>query len=193
MSGSIIDNNVVSWPPCIVEDAVKTVAGLPTIVPRFESVDIPQTEENRRLYRQVLFGAEGLEQFIGGVILIEETLSHGTDDGVPFTKLLADLGILPGIKVDRGSKPLAAFPGETITEGLDGLRDRLARFVEAYQPLVEQMIDAFRGRVRGHPGIEVQRQLLNAECNTGLPGLAATGQQQERNENDRQATLHQRP
>jgi fructose-bisphosphate aldolase class I len=103
----------------------------PTIKKRFDSVSVESTEENRRSYREMLFTAPGIEEYIGGVILFEETLFQSTADGTPFPKYLAGRGIVPGIKVDKGAKPLAAFPGEKVTEGLDGLRDRLGRYVEA--------------------------------------------------------------
>lgn len=102
----------------------------PTIKKRFDQIGVESTEENRRAYRELLFTTEGAEEYIGGVILFEETLGQATRDGVPFAKLLADKGIVPGIKVDKGAKPLAGFPGEKITEGLDGLRERLTGYRE---------------------------------------------------------------
>ena len=100
----------------------------PTIKKRFDTIGTESTEENRRRYREMLFTAEGVAEYIGGVILFDETIRQSTSDGVPFPKYLNDLGMIPGIKVDKGAKPLAAFPGETITEGLDGLRDRLKEY-----------------------------------------------------------------
>jgi fructose-bisphosphate aldolase class I len=100
----------------------------PTIQKRFKSINVESTEENRRAYRQLLFTAEGIEQFISGVILFDETLRQSADDGTPFSKVLADRGVIPGIKVDKGAKALAGFAGEKVTEGLDGLRDRLAEY-----------------------------------------------------------------
>jgi fructose-bisphosphate aldolase class I len=100
----------------------------PTIQKRFQSINVESTEENRRAYRQLLFTAEGIEQFISGVILFDETLRQSADDGTPFSKVLADRGVIPGIKVDKGAKALAGFAGEKVTEGLDGLRDRLAEY-----------------------------------------------------------------
>lgn len=102
---------------------------LPTIEKRFKSIDIPSTEENRRAYRDMLFGTEGLEQFISGVILFDETLRQSASDGTPFAEALSKKGIIPGIKVDKGAKDLANFPGEQVTEGLDGLRDRCKEYV----------------------------------------------------------------
>ena len=100
----------------------------PTIKKRFDTIDTESTEENRRRYREMLFTAAGVEQYIGGVILFDETIRQSTRDGVPFAKYLNDLGMIAGIKVDKGAKPLAGFPGETITEGLDGLRERLKEY-----------------------------------------------------------------
>jgi len=102
-----------------------------TIKKRFDSIDVENTEENRRAYRDLLFTTPGVEEYISGAILFEETLYQATTDGTPFPKLLADRGIVPGIKVDKGAKPLAGAEGETVTEGLDGLRERLAAFGEA--------------------------------------------------------------
>lgn len=100
----------------------------PTIKKRFDSIGIESTEDNRRAYREMLFTAPGAADYISGVILFDETLRQSSRAGVPFSKLLAQHNILPGIKVDAGAKPLAGFPGETITEGLDGLRDRLKEY-----------------------------------------------------------------
>lgn len=101
-----------------------------TIAKRLDSINVPSTEDNRRAYRQLLLTADGAEQHIGGVILYDETLRQAADDGTPFPKVLRDRGILPGIKVDTGAKDLAGAPGEKITEGLDGLRERLAEYAE---------------------------------------------------------------
>ncbi|MDX6515040.1 MAG: fructose-bisphosphate aldolase, class [Gaiellaceae bacterium] len=101
-----------------------------TIAKRFATIDVEPTEESRRAYRELLFTAAGAEEAISGVILYDETLRQSTRDGVPFPKLLAEKGVIPGIKVDLGAKPLANAPGETITEGLDGLRERLAEYRE---------------------------------------------------------------
>jgi fructose-bisphosphate aldolase class I len=101
-----------------------------TIGKRFDSIGIESTEENRRAYRDLLFTTEGVEEYISGVILYDETIRQSAEDGTPFPKLLEQRGIIPGIKVDLGAKPLASAPGETITEGLDGLRDRLNEYRE---------------------------------------------------------------
>ena len=100
----------------------------PTIEKRFKSIDIPNSEENRRAYRDMLFGTQGLEEFISGVILFDETLRQSSSDGTPFGTALAARDIIPGIKVDAGAKDLANHPGEKVTEGLDGLRDRLNEY-----------------------------------------------------------------
>jgi fructose-bisphosphate aldolase, class I len=101
-----------------------------TIKKRFDSIGVESTEENRRAYRDLLFTTEGVEEYISGVILFDETIRQKSADGTPFPRLLASKGIIPGIKVDKGAKPLALAEGETITEGLDGLRDRLAEYRE---------------------------------------------------------------
>ncbi len=100
----------------------------PTIKKRFDNIQVESTEENRRAYREMLFTTPGIEEFISGVILFDETIRQLAQDGRPFTNLLAEKGITPGIKVDKGTSELAGFPGEKITEGLDGLRDRLAQY-----------------------------------------------------------------
>ena len=102
----------------------------PTIGKRFGALGIEGSEENRRLYRQMYFCSPGIENFISGVILFDETIRQSTDDGVPFPQWMNSLGIVPGIKVDKGAKALPGHPGETVTEGLDGLRDRLAEYFE---------------------------------------------------------------
>ncbi|HSB39805.1 MAG TPA: class I fructose-bisphosphate aldolase, partial [Gaiellaceae bacterium] len=101
-----------------------------TIKKRFDSIGVESTEENRRGYRELLFTTEGAEEYISGVILFDETIRQSAADGTPFPKVLQGRGIIPGIKVDKGAKPLALAPGETITEGLDGLRARLQEYRE---------------------------------------------------------------
>ncbi len=100
-----------------------------TIKKRFDSIGVESTEETRRAYRDLLFTTEGAEDFISGVILYDETIRQSSADGTPFPKLLERKGIIPGIKVDTGAKPLAHAPGETVTEGLDGLRERFEGYV----------------------------------------------------------------
>ena len=99
-----------------------------TIKKRFDTIKLESTEENRRAYREMLFTAPGAQAYISGVIMYDETLRQKTKDGVPFPTYLAKAGMIPGIKVDLGAKPLAGFPGETMTEGLDGLRERFAEY-----------------------------------------------------------------
>jgi fructose-bisphosphate aldolase class I len=101
-----------------------------TLTKRFEALGIASTEDSRRAYREMLFTAPGLEAFIGGVILQNETFRQASSSGKPLVKVLAERGIAPGIKVDAGAKPLAGSPNEMVTEGLDGLRDRLADYRE---------------------------------------------------------------
>ena len=99
-----------------------------TIEKRFAAIGVESTEENRRAYRDLLFTAPGAEEWISGVILFDETIRQSSADGTPFPQLLAAKGVVPGIKVDRGAKPLAGARGETVTEGLDGLRARFEEY-----------------------------------------------------------------
>jgi fructose-bisphosphate aldolase class I len=99
-----------------------------TITKRFEGIKVESTEEHRRSYREMLFTAPGVAESVSGVILYDETIRQKTKDGTPFPQYLTKQGMIPGIKVDTGAKPLAGFPGETITEGLDGLRERLIAY-----------------------------------------------------------------
>ena len=103
---------------------------VPTISKRFAALGIESSFETRRQYRELLLSAPGIEENVSGVILHDETIRQETSDGTPFPRLLADRGILPGIKVDTGAKPLALAPGEVVTEGLDGLRERLEEYRE---------------------------------------------------------------
>jgi fructose-bisphosphate aldolase class I len=100
----------------------------PTCNKRFAALGIPQTEETRRAYRELIVTTQGLGESIGGAILCDETIRQQRSDGTPFVKVLIDAGIIPGIKVDKGAKELATHPGEKVTEGLDGLRDRLNEY-----------------------------------------------------------------
>ena len=101
-----------------------------TIEKRFKKLGIPSTEENRQAYREMLFTTKGVEDFISGVILFDETIRQSTKGGVPFASVLAKTGVIPGIKVDNGAKALAGYSGEKVTEGLDGLRERLAEYAK---------------------------------------------------------------
>ena len=103
---------------------------LPTIKKRFDTINVESTEENRRAYRELLITAPGGGEFISGMILFDETLRQKTQDGAPFPQAMVAQGVMPGIKVDKGAKALAGHPGEKVTEGLDGLRERLAEYRE---------------------------------------------------------------
>ena len=101
----------------------------PTCTKRFESISVESTKESRNAYRDMLFGTEGMENHISGVILFDETLRQSTvADGTLYPEYLSAKGVLPGIKVDKGAKALAGHDGEKVTEGLDGLRERLAEY-----------------------------------------------------------------
>jgi fructose-bisphosphate aldolase class I len=102
----------------------------PTIQKRFAALNIESTEENRRAYREMLFTAPGIEEFISGVILFDETIRQKAADGRPFVDVLKSKGIIPGIKVDKGTIAMPGFPDEKITAGLDGLRERLKEYRE---------------------------------------------------------------
>jgi len=99
-----------------------------TIKKRFDSIGVESTEDNRRAYRNLLFTTPGFEEYVGGVIMYDETIRQASDDGTPFAELLASKGVVPGIKVDTGAQDLAGHPGEKVTEGLDGLRARFAEY-----------------------------------------------------------------
>ncbi|MCA1243723.1 fructose-bisphosphate aldolase class I [Stappia stellulata] len=102
-----------------------------TIKKRFDQIDTENTEDNRRDYREMLFRADAaMKDHISGVILFDETLRQKAADGTPLVELIRKAGAVPGIKVDKGAKPMAGFPGETVTEGLDGLRERLEEYYE---------------------------------------------------------------
>ena len=102
----------------------------PTCNKRFARLGIPQTEETRRAYRELIVTTPGLGECISGAILYDETIRQQKTDGTPFVKVITDAGIIPGIKVDTGAKDMAGHPGEKITEGLDRLRDRLAEYFQ---------------------------------------------------------------
>ena len=101
-----------------------------TIAKRFAGINLESTEQRRRDYREMLFRADGVGEYIGGAILLDETLRQKAADGTPLAQVMNDAGTIPGIKVDKGAKALAGRPGETITEGLDGLRERLAEYYD---------------------------------------------------------------
>ena len=99
-----------------------------TIKKRFDTIGVESTEENRRAYRNLLFTTPGFEDYVGGVILYDETIRQSSDDGTPFADLLTAKGVVPGIKVDTGAHDLAGHPGEKVTEGLDGLHGRFEEY-----------------------------------------------------------------
>jgi fructose-bisphosphate aldolase class I len=101
-----------------------------TIKRRFDSIKIESNDNNRRAYREMLFTTKGVEEAISGVILFDETIRTSASDGTPFAQLLSKKGIMPGIKVDKGPVDIPGFPGEVVTEGLDGLRGRLKEYKE---------------------------------------------------------------
>ena len=101
-----------------------------TIKKRFDSIKAKSTPENHRKYRGLLFTTKGMEEFVGGVIMFDETVRQKSDSGVPFPKLLTRKNVMPGIKVDKGAHPMAGFEGEKVTEGLDGLRERFEEYFD---------------------------------------------------------------
>lgn len=101
-----------------------------TIKKRFDAIGVESTEDNRRDYRELMFRADAMKEYISGVILFDETIRQKAKDGTPLVSLIEKAGAIPGIKVDAGAKPMALFPGETITEGLDGLGGRLKEYYE---------------------------------------------------------------
>ncbi len=126
-------NDLISIANALVEPGRGLLAAdesNPTIAKRLASIDVENTEENRLAYRRLLFTTPGVEQFLSGVILFDETIRQSAEDGTPLPQLLAGKGIVPGIKVDRGAKALAGHEGEKVTEGLDGLRERLEEYHE---------------------------------------------------------------
>jgi fructose-bisphosphate aldolase class I len=102
----------------------------PTIAKRFSEIGVESTEENRLAYRRLLFTTPEIERYLSGIILFDETIRQSASDGTPLPQVLSDKGVIPGIKVDRGAKPLAGFGDEKVTEGLDSLRERLAEYYE---------------------------------------------------------------
>ena len=132
-----------------------------TIAKRLDKIGTESTEEQRRTYRELLFTTPGIAQWISGVILYDETIRQKTRDGVPFPVYLEKNGIIPGIKVDTGAKALAGFAGETITEGLDGLRDRLIEYFKLGARFAKwrAVIDIGEG-IPSHTAIEANAHAL---------------------------------
>ena len=170
---------------------------------RFKSVGVECTEENRRTYRGLLFTTPGVEQYISGVILFDETIRQKTNDGVPFPQYLAKKGIIPGIKVDAGAKNLPLHPGEKVTEGLDGLPKRLeeyfklgARFAKwravitigpASRPMPASMPTPTRSRATPPPARRPR------SCRSSSPRCCSTATTIERSEEVTEATLRVLP
>src|SRR5215471_8838270 len=99
-----------------------------TIKKRFDGIGCESTEDRRRAYREMLFTTEGVAQYVSGVILFDETIRQSASDGRPLPKILESQGVIPGIKVDKGTTKLSKSPDELVTDGLDGLRDRLVEY-----------------------------------------------------------------
>ncbi|MBV8661858.1 MAG: fructose-bisphosphate aldolase class I, partial [Hyphomicrobiales bacterium] len=128
---------------------------------RFAALNIPQTVEARRAWRELIVTAPGLAEGIGGAILFDETIRQSTRDGRPFVKVLAEAGIIPGIKVDMGAKDLAGHPNEKITEGLDGLRARLQEYVGMGARFAKwRGVFAINDRIPSRGCIEANAQIL---------------------------------
>jgi fructose-bisphosphate aldolase class I len=146
-----MDNDLESTAATLVAKGKGILAAdetVPTLTKRFDALAIPSTEHSRRTYREMLFTAPGAAEFISGVILHDETIRQRSAAGVPLVQVLQDLGILPGIKVDSGVKPLAGSPRETVTEGLDGLRDRLSEYRD-----IGARFAKWRAVIRIHDGL----------------------------------------
>ncbi len=147
-----------------------------TMKKRLDSIGVESTEANRRDYREMLFRTtDALESYISGVILFDETLRQNAADGTPLVQLIQDAGSIPGIKIDRGAKDLAGSPGEKVTEGLDGLRERLAEYYDLGARFTKwrAVIDIGRGGDRSIPSARAIR--VNAH---GLARMAALSQEQ---------------
>ena len=125
----------------------------PTCNKRFAKLGIPQTEEARRAYREWIVTTRGLGESISGAILFDETIRQKKKDGTPFVKAVTDAGIIPGIKVDMGAKDMAGHPGEKITEGLDGLRERLAEYSQMGAPFCQMARGDYYRRPHSQPGL----------------------------------------
>ena len=110
----------------------------PTIKKRFDSINVESNEVNRKTYRSMLFTTAGVNEFVSGIILFDETIRQESTNGLPMVEVITDAGMIPGIKVDKGAKPLANYPEETVTEGLDGLRDRCKEYFDigAYHHII---------------------------------------------------------
>ena len=125
----------------------------PTCNKRFARLGIPQTEEARRAYRELIVTTPGLGECISGVILYDETIRQQKKDGTPFVKVITDAGIIPGIKVDTGEQDMAGHPGEKITEGLDGLRNRLTEYSQMGARFAKWRAEIVVGDGHSQPGL----------------------------------------
>ena len=133
----------------------------PTIAKRFEAIDVESTEENRRVWRELLVTTDGLGEYISGIILFEETLGQKTDDGKTIPQAGWDQTIVPGIKVDKGKVPLALSPGDLITQGLDGLAERLRSYKQQGARFAKwREVYAIDNRVPTQHGIEANAEML---------------------------------
>ena len=142
----------------------------PTCNKRFARLGIPQTEEARRAYRELIVTTPGLGECISGAILYDETIRQQKKDGTPFVKAITDAGIIPGIKVDTGAKDMAGHPGEKITEGLDGLRDRLAEYSQMGARFAKWRAVIAVGDCHSQPGLHRgQRAGVGSLCRV-VPG-----------------------
>ena len=146
----------------------------PTCDKRFAKLGIPQTEEARRAYRELIVTTPGLGESISGVILYDETIRQQKKDGTPFLKVIADAGIIPGIKVDAGAKAMAGYPGEKITEGLDGLRDRLKEYAQMGARFAKWRAVIAIGDRPSHPGLH-RRQRAGSRSLRRLVSGRGTG------------------
>jgi fructose-bisphosphate aldolase class I len=134
---------------------------IPTCNKRFAKLGIPQTEEFRQIYRELIITTPSLNESISGAILCDETIRQMKKDGTPFVKALIDAGIIPGIKVDAGAKEMAGHPGEKITEGLDGLRDRLKEYLQMGARFAKwRAVVAIGKNIPSHGCIEANAQAL---------------------------------
>ena len=142
-----------------------------TIGKRFDALGIPSTPETRRAYRELLITSPGLSDVLNGVILQDETIRQSLSTGAPFAEAVRERGMIPGIKVDKGAKPLAGAPGETVTEGLDGLRERIAEYVE-----LGARFSKWRAVIDIGDGIPTQRAIVaNAHALARYAALSQEG------------------
>ncbi|HVH66041.1 MAG TPA: class I fructose-bisphosphate aldolase [Candidatus Acidoferrum sp.] len=142
-----------------------------TIGKRFDALGIPSTPETRRAYRELLISSPGLSDVLNGVILQDETIRQSLSTGTPFAEAVRERGMIPGIKVDKGAKPLAGAPGETVTEGLDGLRERIAEYVQ-----LGARFSKWRAVISIGDGIPTQRAIVaNAHALARYAGLSQEG------------------